>query len=45
MIIIPGLKSLSEALNVYEVFPEPHLNSFQLEILEEPIEYLYLKFE
>ena len=34
----PLLKSLSDALNLY-------LNSFQLEILEESIEYLYLKFE
>ena len=41
----PLLKSLSDALNQYEDFPEPHLNSFQLEILEELIEYLYLKFE
>ena len=41
----PLLKSLSDALNLYEDFPEPHLNSFQLEILEELIEYLYLKFE
>ena len=41
----PLLKSLSDALNLYEDFPESHLNSFQLEILEELIEYLYLKFE
>ena len=41
----PLLKSLSDALNLYENFPEPHLNSFQLEILEELKEYLYLKFE
>ena len=41
----PLLKSLSEALNLYEAFPEPHLNHFQLEILGELIEYLYLKFE
>ena len=39
------LKSLSEVLNIYEAFPEPHLNSFQLEGLEKLIEYLYLKFE
>ena len=41
----PLLKSLSDALNLYGNFLEPHLNSFQLEILEELIEYLYLKFE
>ena len=41
----PLLKSLSDALNLYEDFPEPHLNSFQLEISEELIENLYLKFE
>ena len=41
----PLLKSLSDALNLYEAFPEPHLNPFQLEILEELIEYLDLKFE
>ena len=41
----PLLKSLSDALNLYEDFPEPHLISFQLEILEELIEYLNLKFE
>ena len=41
----PLLKSLSDALNRYEDFPEPHLNSFQLEVLEELVEYLYLKFE
>ena len=39
------LKSLSDANNLYEDFPEPHLNSFQLEILDELIEYLDLKFE
>ena len=41
----PLLKSLSDALNLYEAFPEPHLNSFQLEILDELIDYLSLKFE
>ena len=39
------LKSLSDAPNLYEDFPEPHLNSFQIDILEELMEYLYLKFE
>ena len=41
----PLLKSLSDALNLYEDFPEPHLNSFQFEILDELIDYLDLKFE
>ena len=41
----PLLKSLSDALSLYEVFPDPHLNSFQLEILDELIDYLDLKFE
>ena len=41
----PLLKSLSDAPNLYEDFPELHLNSSQLEIWEELIEYLYLKFE
>ena len=41
----PLLESLSEALTLYETFPEPHLNPFQLGILGELIEYLYLKFE
>ena len=31
------LRSLSDALNLYEAFPEPHLNSHQLELLEELI--------
>ena len=39
------LKSLTDALNLYEAFPEPHSNSYQLEILEELIEYLDLKIE
>ena len=34
----PLLRSLTDALNLKEVFPEPHLNSHQLEILEELIE-------
>ena len=37
------LKSLSDALNLYEEFPEPNLNFFQLEILNELIDYLDLK--
>ena len=41
----PLLKSLSGALNLYEDFPELHLNPFQLEILDELIVYLDLKFE
>ena len=38
-------KSYSDALNLYEASPGPHLNSFQLEILEELIEHLDLKCE
>ena len=41
----PLLKSLSDALNLYETFPEPHLNSFQLEFLDELIDYWSLNFE
>ena len=41
----PLLKSLSEALNLYEAFPEPHFSSFQLEIPDELIDYFNLKFE
>ena len=26
------LRSLTDALNVYEIFPEPHLNTYQLEV-------------
>ena len=40
----PMLRSLTNALHLYEVFPEPHLNSHQLEILEELMEYLHFKF-
>ena len=39
------LNSLSEAHYLYEAFPDAHLNSFQVEILEEVIEYLDLKCE
>ena len=38
------LRSLSDALNLYEAFPEPNLNSSQLEILKALIEYLGRKF-
>ena len=38
------LRSLTDALNFNEVFPELHLNAYQLENLEEPIEYLDLNF-
>ena len=31
----PLLRSLTDALHLYEAFPEPHLNSHQLEKLEE----------
>ena len=34
----PLLRSLTDALHLYEAFPEPHLSSHQLEILEELIE-------
>ena len=37
------LRSLTDALNLYEAFLEPHLTSHQLEFLEELIEYLHLK--
>ena len=40
----PLLRSLTDALQLYEVFPEPHLNSHQLKDLEELMEYLHFKF-
>ena len=40
----PLLRSLTDALHLYEAFPEPHLNSHPLEHLEELIEYLHFKF-
>ena len=40
----PLLRSLTDALNLYEAFPEPHLNPCQIEILEELMEYLHFKF-
>ena len=36
----PLLESLSEALDKYEEFPEPHLNSYQLYILGEMLDSL-----
>ena len=33
--------SLSEALNDYEDFPESHLNSYQLYIFEELLDFLF----
>ena len=39
----PLLQSLTDALQLYEAFPEPHLNSHQLENLEELMEYLHFK--
>ena len=40
----PMLRSLTDALHLYEAFHETHLNSHQLEKLEELIEYLHFKF-
>ena len=40
----PLLRSLTDALHLYEAFPEPHLNSQQLEILEKLMENLHFKF-
>ena len=40
----PLLRSLTDALHSYEAFTEPHLNSHQLKILEELMEYLHFKF-
>ena len=40
----PLLRSLTDALQLYEAFPELHLNSHQLESLEELMEYLHFKF-
>ena len=37
----PLLESLSEALNDYVKLPEPHLNSFQLHILGELLDFLF----
>ena len=40
----PLLRSLTDALYLYEAFPEPHLNYHQLESLEELIELSHFKF-
>ena len=40
----PLIRSLTDALHLYEAFPERHLNSHQLENLEELMEYLHFKF-
>ena len=40
----PLLRSLTDALKLYEAFREPHLNSHQLENLEELLEDLHSKF-
>ena len=40
----PLLRSLTDAIHLYEAFPELHLNSYQLEHLEELMEYLHFKF-
>ena len=37
----PLLEFLSEALDEYEDFPEPHLNSYQLHILGELVDSLF----
>ena len=39
------LRSLADALNLYGASPEPHLNTHQLDILQDLTEYLDLKFE
>ena len=41
----PLLRSLTHALNLYELFPEPHSKTHQLDVLEDLLEYLDLKFE
>ena len=37
----PLVESLSEALDKYEEFPEPHLNSYQLHILGDLLDSLF----
>ena len=37
----PAIVSLSEALDDYENFPEPHLNSYQLHIFGELLDSLF----
>ena len=41
----PLLVSPAEALNDYEGFPEPHLNSYQLHIRGELLDYLFWRFK
>ena len=40
----PLLRSLTDALHLYEAFPELHFNSHNFESLEELMEYLHFKF-
>ena len=40
----PLLSSLYDAPSLYEAFAESHLKTHQLDILEELIEYLDIKF-
>ena len=40
----PLLRSFTDALYLYEAFPEPHLKSHQLECLKDLMEYLHFKF-
>ena len=40
----PLLRSLTDAPHLNEAFPEPDLNSHQLENFEELMEYLHFKF-
>ena len=40
----PLLVSLSEALDDYEDFPEPHLNSYQLHVLGELLDSLFQRY-
>ena len=37
-------RSLTDALKLHEVFPEPYMNSHQLEFLEKLMEHLHFKF-
>ena len=40
----PLLRSLTDARNLCEAFPKPHLNSHPFDIVEELMEYLDLNF-
>ena len=40
----PSFVSLSEALDDYKDFPEPHLNSYQLQILGELLDSLFWRY-